>query len=293
MPAIIKSASLRAGTAFPYLFLTANQMESQPMVRGFKIMHWHDECQLIFAEQGPLTIQFLSGTVPLQEGEGIFINKQVPHQILRAASSLYKSILFPETLLTFGCAGPAAFVSSVTGNPNFFYCCLTPKDPALENALVHLKALAALKDPADPAGQYRVLVHLTSLWMAMAPLLSEIPPQRESPTARRMPAFLQYISFHYGEKLTLSGIAASAHVGKSECLRCFRTALGTTPLQYVKEYRLAQAASLLRSTDLPIAEAAAQCGFSDPSHFSQCFREKTGLSPRAYRNSHRSSGNRQ
>lgn len=93
----------------------------------------------------------------------------------------------------------------------------------------------------------------------------------------RMQKFLQYISEHYGEDISLDGLAARANVSKSECLRCFKASMQTTPYKYLTEYRLAKAAELLRSTDEPIGHIADSVGFHQISHFGKCFKEKTGL----------------
>ena len=45
-----------------------------------------------------------------------------------------------------------------------------------------------------------------------------------------------------------------------------------------------RAARLLETTDEPITQVAARCGYGSPSYFTKSFREKTGLSPSAYRN---------
>ena len=87
----------------------------------------------------------------------------------------------------------------------------------------------------------------------------------------------------YSEALSLSDLADAAHVSVSELGRDFRACLGTTPWRYLTEYRLDRAARLLRATGLPVATVAARTGFASPSHFGKLFRERTGLSPRAYR----------
>ena len=58
-----------------------------------------------------------------------------------------------------------------------------------------------------------------------------------------------YIARHRGKPLTLNFIAESAHVSKSECLRCFKASLRTAPYQYPTEYRLSRAAEFLHTTD--------------------------------------------
>jgi AraC family transcriptional regulator len=55
------------------------------------------------------------------------------------------------------------------------------------------------------------------------------------------------------------------------------------PHQYVIEQRVALARTLLRETELPIANVAAQSGFSTHAHFSVSFQRLTGMTPRAFR----------
>lgn len=59
----------------------------------------------------------------------------------------------------------------------------------------------------------------------------------------------------------------------------------TTPYKYLTEYRLAKAADLLKSTDKSVSEIAAEIGLGQASHFGKYFKEKTGFSPREYRQS--------
>ena len=99
----------------------------------------------------------------------------------------------------------------------------------------------------------------------------------------RMRKFLQYINEHYSEDISLDSLAQSSNVSKSECLRCFKASMQTTPYKYLMEFRLSKAAELLKSTDESIGNIADSVGFHQISHFGKCFREKTGYSPRDYR----------
>ncbi len=94
---------------------------------------------------------------------------------------------------------------------------------------------------------------------------------------------LQFVQEHIQEELTISSIAQSAAISESECLRCFREMLGTTPIRYVRQLRIQRAAELLESTGLKIAEIAALCGFQEMSYFSKTFREAKGCTPKEYR----------
>lgn len=124
---------------------------------------------------------------------------------------------------------------------------------------------------------------LSTLWLAVRKTIQLPKGRKDEVIPYRMQKMLQFIAQHYGEDLSLDALASSANVSKSECLRCFKWSLQTTPYQYLMEYRLSKAAELLRSTDESIGTIADRVGFHQISHFGKCFREKTGCSPREYR----------
>ena len=66
-------------------------------------------------------------------------------------------------------------------------------------------------------------------------------------------------------------------------LRCFRATIGTTPIRYLREYRIDRATNRLTNSQASIADIAATCGFQDISYFTKTFREMKGLTPKAYR----------
>ena len=93
---------------------------------------------------------------------------------------------------------------------------------------------------------------------------------------------LSCIHSHYGSELSTAAIAASASVSESECLRCFRSTIGTTPIQYLKQYRIQQAAHLLKETPEKVSEIASRCGFSDGQYFSKVFKKTLEITPIEY-----------
>lgn len=58
----------------------------------------------------------------------------------------------------------------------------------------------------------------------------------------RTKQMLTFIKRHFGEELSVRAIADSASISESECLRCFRKILDTSPIAYLKTYRLQRAA---------------------------------------------------
>lgn len=86
------------------------------------------------------------------------------------------------------------------------------------------------------------------------------------------------------EPLSQELLAKYVALSRRQLERLFRRHLGRTPAQYYLELRLERARHLLYQTDLPIMNIACACGFVSASHFSTCYRQMFGRTPRAERN---------
>ena len=53
---------------------------------------------------------------------------------------------------------------------------------------------------------------------------------------------------------------------------------GKSPVELLREYRLARGRMLLESGQVSVSEAAYKVGFSDPGYFSKCFKEQYKVS---------------
>jgi AraC-like DNA-binding protein len=79
--------------------------------------------------------------------------------------------------------------------------------------------------------------------------------------------------------LDLRQAAAAAHVTPAHLVRRFRAELGTTPMAYLWQRRVATGIDLLTHTGLPVADVAARTGFKSVYHFSRRIKAETGLAP--------------
>ncbi|MBW5445224.1 AraC family transcriptional regulator [Cohnella sp. CFH 77786] len=100
-------------------------------------------------------------------------------------------------------------------------------------------------------------------------------------------AVIEHIHLHYDRNLTIDELAERAHLHPNYFIRVFRRHFGTSPIQYVNRKRIEEAKWLLASTDLLLAEIGAKVGIPDVSYLSKLFKSSTGLSPTAYRLTHR------
>ena len=67
----------------------------------------------------------------------------------------------------------------------------------------------------------------------------------------------------------------------------FKQFTGLTPVEYIKNVRLAKAAELLRSPELSVAQVAMEVGFEDPNYFSRQFKQVLGMSPSSFQKENR------
>src|SRR5688572_19682833 len=105
-----------------------------------------------------------------------------------------------------------------------------------------------------------------------------------SSTLRRVRA---YVDANLASRLELSDLAAIANLSRCHFTYAFKQSVGCTPHRFVMSRRLERARQLLLETHRPTVEIALATGFADQSHFCRCFRAFLGISPVAYRRSHR------
>jgi len=82
------------------------------------------------------------------------------------------------------------------------------------------------------------------------------------------------------EALTREEIAERVGLSRRQLERLFRRYLNTSPARYYLRLRLERARLLLSQTTMPVTEIAFACGFTSASHFSKCYRDMFGRTPR-------------
>lgn len=106
---------------------------------------------------------------------------------------------------------------------------------------------------------------------------------------RRAVEVALWLEANAADHIDLAEAAAQAGLSSFHFLRVFRAVLGVTPHQYVIRARLARAARLLADPARSITDVALDVGFADLSNFVRTFHRAAGMSPRAFRDTARSS----
>lgn len=257
---------------------------------NFYPWHWHRELEVFYMRQGRLEYHLPSGVVSFEQGQGGFLNSNVLH--MSSCRQQDKCIqeeqqFSPEWIGGGSMRTMQKYVLPILEAPGLD---LVKLDPAVAEHRPLLECLCqcfSLFDAQPEGFELELQACMLRFWRGLCQITASVHrPSLPPVNDQRIKQMLSYIAAHYAEKLQLEDIAAAAYLSPRACGRCFQTQLGTTPFAYLLDYRVQRACELLASTDQPVGEIAARCGFTSSSYFGKIFRAKTGQTPNEYRNSH-------
>ncbi|TEB06682.1 HTH-type transcriptional activator Btr [Pelotomaculum schinkii] len=93
----------------------------------------------------------------------------------------------------------------------------------------------------------------------------------------------EYIENHWLERFDLGETAKAACLSKAHFTKLFKKHTGVTPHEYYTNYKISKLKEKLLDANLSIAQAFATCNMDYNGHSARLFKDKTGLSPSAYR----------
>ena len=222
--------------------------------------HLHRSCELIFCTSGCGEMIFDDRILRYSTNDIVIVPPFLPHANVSAAGFTNIHINLEEATLNqtepfIIPADPNGFLLGAF-SAAFYYYSASPEDRSLLLPL------------------YGQLIAASLTMRTQKPLHSDIVQEIENDILENYP------DCGYDLNLFLSALPFSAGYLK----KVFKKETGLTPLQYLTEKRLENAASNLAMSGGKgnISEIAYQCGFSEPLYFSRLFKRKYGVSPRSY-----------
>ena len=101
----------------------------------------------------------------------------------------------------------------------------------------------------------------------------------------------QYIREHYAQNLTLKDLGLKYYINSAYLGQLFRKTYGVSFKDYLNNYRIEMAASLLLHTDLKNYEIMEKVGYHDLDYFINKFIAMKGCTPARFRKKSRESNN--
>jgi AraC-like DNA-binding protein len=106
-------------------------------------------------------------------------------------------------------------------------------------------------------------------------------------------AALQALHKNPAHAWTLDELARTAGSSRSVLAERFQHLVGSSPMQYLTQWRMLLAANLLSRSNAPLANIAENVGYQTDTAFSRAFRREYGAPPAAWRRSRSSLGAQQ
>ncbi len=107
------------------------------------------------------------------------------------------------------------------------------------------------------------------------------PPRSNVPSDQNIyiEAVKKYIGNNYQNNISVAQIASRIGLNRSYLGTLFKKSTEKSIQEYLIEYRLRRAMSLVRDTELGILEISNSVGYADQFAFSRAFKKKFGISP--------------
>lgn len=113
-------------------------------------------------------------------------------------------------------------------------------------------------------------------------LLAE-PEKAESMDDRFLRKFIAQIEEVYADSgYNVERLSETLGLSRGHLHRKIKELTGTTPVDFLRNYRLNKAAQLLKQKRYTISEVAYQTGFTSPAYFSKCFKAVYDVTPTEY-----------
>ncbi|MCL2254006.1 MAG: AraC family transcriptional regulator [Lachnospiraceae bacterium] len=257
---------------------------------------WHAEFEVIIVNHGEADVMVDDKMVHLTPGQGVFINQNVLHAIHPYGESrncsLYSLTFHPDFLFNQNNHIAEKYFSPVINSPELKTFFMDEAEVLSEKLLDLINDVIAAN--AVKAYGYELVTRskLYEFWYYFLQSVDAKPSDEPKPLPVlsldeiRVKEAIRYVEDNYAQPITLDTLAASIHISKSECCRCFKRTLKLTPIEYVMRFRIFAAARLLHNGDptiLSISDLAFSVGFNSVSYFNKTFRKYLNQTPSEYK----------
>lgn len=228
------------------------------------MLHWHDDCELIYVERGALTVTVNGTNYRVNDGNAVFIDSRVLHRISATdPTSLVQTIIFDNSIIS-GITGNAVLSSPLL-------CCGESVKAAYAELLKELKDKPFLYVFSTTATVQKLIIEI----------FRSFPTEQKKPsgnTDKKLKALFTEIKKNY-DWYTLGDAAEFMNMNASYLSRLFAAKTGMHFISYVNCVRVEEAVNLISEGSLNMTEIATRCGFGTIRNFNSIFKKLTGYSP--------------
>lgn len=270
--------------------------------------HWHDEVEILYFSGGGVRLEVNMESFSIQSECFCFINPGELHSITAETfdSHWEDAVVFSLGIFSFDSHDEAQIrlMKPIQNGKLLFPRCIMPQHPAflpLCNAFEDImRAFGQIAEDAldkenrerqhslvnsslvtdDLTNQLYIKSSLLYIFATLSAHGLFVPTERNyDKRVESIKTALSFIKENYHSKIYISDLAGQVNLSEQYFCRLFKKVIGHSPIEYINEYRIKQAKSLLEETDLQVTEVCLECGFNNLGNFLQEFRKRTGTTP--------------
>lgn len=235
-------------------------------------LHWHPELEFVLVTKGKVNVKVAGESNILKTGEGIFINGNTLHTIVREneEASIIAVLFAPEFF----------------GSKNVFATYLNnlrTKSLIILDAEAPILKMQELYMQKEDFWEVKLLPYLGTLLNKVLVFKKDLNNYRDNDN-QRINLVLEYIATNYANKITIADLKKVLGLGKTEVSRIIKEATGYSFTTYLNNYRIQKSLPLLEASSYSITEIASMCGFNSSSYYTEIFHNLAGITPRDYKN---------
>lgn len=231
--------------------------------------HFHDRCEIYINISGDISYMVENHLYTLNNGDIIITKPFEYHNCVYNSPNLHK-----QYCLSFNPEGNEAFFNFIYDRQNTDVHLIRLTNDRLQDVIECCNIL--LTKELSHIEKYAMF---TRILMLMNSGVSKEQPDMLPESIRLV---TEYITHNISAQITVSDLAYISHVSINTLERHFKEIMGTSPANYLKNKRLANAARMLRK-GASVTEACFESGFVNCSHFIVQFKKSFGVTPNKYR----------
>ena len=248
--------------------------------------HWHTEFEFVYVETGTVYFGISDKQFALSEGQGVFINSKILHRYFSQGKAIVPNfVLMPYFIAAQDSLIYQKYVLPIMASP-MDYQIFSSDIPWQAQALSLMREMMAAQEKASDVELVSSYL-IQKIWHILYQNTDvEHMGKKENYSASsqaRLQLMMQYIHQKFAYNISLSDIADQAKVSKSTALNLFQRYLVISPVTYLINYRLQEAAKLLASTEKKVTVISKDTGFDNVDYFCKAFKKYYKLTPTEYR----------
>ena len=232
-----------------------------------------DSYLLLYTYSGRGVLSYEGKEYRLENGDGFLIDCR-KHHIFRS-----EGMRWDRSDLYFNGYTASAFFKAFSDSGSVVFHSKSGFTDRLNNLLQNYHRIQPNRD---------LMIHggLTEL---LSWLLTKKNDSTPTETEEMIYHLIQYLQAHYSEPINMDDISNLTGFSKYHLSREFRRLTGYAPIEYLLMVRMENVGTLLRNTDLSIAQIAERCGINSEQYLCRQFQKHFSVTPGRYRRQNRNS----